>query len=89
MFYVYGFFMYMDVLCTWMCYAYGCVETGRRKKEGGRKDGMHSKREPTHRGAVGKINSFDINRLFDHKLITGTSKFGICVDIASYYTYLC
>ena len=26
-----------------------------------------------------KINIFDINRLLDHKLITETSKFGICV----------
>ena len=33
------------------------------------------------------INIFDINRLLDHKLIARTSKIGICVKVASYYTY--
>ena len=34
-------------------------------------------------------NCFVINHYFDHQFSHGTSKIGICVKIASYYTYLC
>ena len=53
--YVYGCVMYVDVLCIWVCHVYGYeMRGGGGRKEGGRrKDGMHSKREPTHRRVVG------------------------------------
>ena len=62
--------MYMEELCIWMCYVYGCVmymdmymymdvfETESREAGGGGgtgRDGMHSQREPTQRAGVGKI----------------------------------
>ena len=36
-----------------------------------------------------EIRILDINRTFDHKLSTRTSKIGICVKIASCCTYVC
>ena len=39
-------------VCEKMCI---CKKICIREKKGGREDGMHSKREPTHRRVVGKI----------------------------------
>ena len=36
-----------------------------------------------------KIDILDLNRLFDHKFSTRTSKIGIYLKNASYYIYLC
>ena len=44
----------MDVLCKWM---YICKWVGRRREEEKEEDGMHSKREPTHRNVVGMKDS--------------------------------
>ena len=68
----------MNVLCIWKCYVYVdciwiCYVYGRRRRREGEKeeDGMHSKREPTLSGAVGKNGLCSLGFIGLYKFFTG------------------